>query len=462
MSPYLLILLLASAGNVLDLSDDSFRHFVSKSPMLIVLFHKPDCDWCNENYNRFVLLANTFQSSQVVFGQLNASENPFKAKQYTKGLYPYIYIYEAGIELPYGNEKKCEEILRWLEGKQHQAHQLIKSEEELLKISSRTDPSLVLFYDTKDESLDRFAINLWKETNYINIYEYHANDTSSAIFKKHPLPAVAMYHRGRSPLFFDGSLGTLQPVINFAYDNSIEQCELISNVTQYILLEKGSTFMLLFTSVRNSTLEKFACDSIDAELNLKFQIVDAESSISTPLIKLFGIRKEELPVIGIIKNSRFNPIRYKDTNANEESIKQFLFNYQTENITEYVVSEGEPQENNGPLYKIVGTSFKKIVMENTKHAVILAYSSKSYSDRILSEMKKAAASISLTYPIFFGYIDLDNNEIQNIYVPKVPALLIFKKHDKIPPLSFTGEIDEANIKAFISQHLQRIEQKTDL
>ena len=144
-----------------------------------------------------------------------------------------------------------------------------------------------------------------------------------------------------------------------------------------------------------------------------------------------------------------------------EKIKQFIKDWR-----EDPKSELEPVDNPGPIYKIVGKTFQRDVLDNDDDIVLNIYESWcqpcSSFDKVYENI---AESFSDYKKLKFAKVDIKLNYIKNHLITEHPTLKVFPGKDKSKSYIYSGNYEVEDIKNFIKEKIsysQKSEIKTDL
>ena len=161
------------------------------------------------------------------------------------------------------------------------------------------------------------------------------------------------------------------------------------------------------------------------------------------LINLFGFEEEQFNNTGlvfIIKFENETNVVYKmqNKNINNETIKQFILDYNDNKIKPEMKSEALPKKPYSEnFYKIVGKNFHKLIMENNEQGFLLYMKpSDCYNCSEVNKMFEGLAKANIeNYDILFGVVDPLINDIPDIDMDKImghPSFRYYYKNKKLP------------------------------
>ena len=119
----------------------------------------------------------------------------------------------------------------------------------------------------------------------------------------------------------------------------------------------------------------------------------------------------------------------------------------------FIKSEDEPKVNNGPVYKLVGKSFKKHVIDTDNDVFVKFYAPwcghcKALSPKYIDLAKKLKKNRKL----LIAEIDSTANEVEEVKINGFPTLKFYPGGKKSKPIDYDGDRSFDDMIKFIKDH----------
>ena len=107
---------------------------------------------------------------------------------------------------------------------------------------------------------------------------------------------------------------------------------------------------------------------------LKLFISDINEGMSVRLSEYCGVKEKDIPAVYILEPISQDPIKYRfQGKITEENILNFVSDWEKGKLKPFMKSEPEFEYNDGDVYNLVGTSYKREVIDNDKDVVVYFY-----------------------------------------------------------------------------------------
>jgi protein disulfide isomerase len=183
-----------------------------------------------------------------------------------------------------------------------------------------------------------------------------------------------------------------------------------------------------------------------------FVYADSKSEWGTRLVSFLALTDADLPRVEVLE-VRGEVKRYRFTGEmTEEALNKFIDDFKNGWIPRFFKSEEIPTENPGPVFKVVGKTFKQEVIDNDSDVLVKFYAEWCGHCKQLAPIYTAVAeSLKNNKKIKLVDIDATKNDVEGISVQGFPTLKFWKGKDKTAPIDFEGERTEEGILKFLKE-----------
>lgn len=189
-----------------------------------------------------------------------------------------------------------------------------------------------------------------------------------------------------------------------------------------------------YTHVFATAAQEFADDS------MLFVASGTKSRIEEQLFIFSQVQKS--PVIAILKPGKVMR-RYIYTGELDavtvDDIRAFIGSYRDGSLAPTFRSEAEPEEQ-GPVVKLVGTNYNRIVMDPTKDVFVDHYAPNCPHCKELEPVMQALGEQAASMPdLVIAKYDDTANEVDGLLLRGYPTLGLYRKDHKDEPYFYQGE-----------------------
>jgi len=186
--------------------------------------------------------------------------------------------------------------------------------------------------------------------------------------------------------------------------------------------------------------------------DLLFIQSDIKGALGKQIAETFGIQENNLPLMQAVEMQDETLMYRHNGELTEEEIKKFIENWKSGKATRYYTSEPIPTENPGPIYKVVGKTFKQEVIDSPQYVILKFYAPFcDYSKTLEPIYKKMAEIFKDNKNIKFCEIDATKNDLEGYKQEGYPTLKFYPANDKSNPFVYDGDFTEEAIHKFISE-----------
>lgn len=177
---------------------------------------------------------------------------------------------------------------------------------------------------------------------------------------------------------------------------------------------------------------------------------DIREGIENTSATFLEIDPKMLPYIEYI-HQKDETIRYKFTEKiTQSSVMRFVEMCKRGLSQRYIKSELIPAENPGPIYKVVGNSFSKEVMQNDLDILVLFHTPWCLRCKDFMQIYKELASSLIEHKkLKLVEIDYTKNDVPGQVLNNFPTLKLFPGKSKMKVFTYEGELTTEGITSFL-------------
>jgi len=135
----------------------------------------------------------------------------------------------------------------------------------------------------------------------------------------------------------------------------------------------------------------------------------------------------------------------------KESILAFVEQFEKNKLQRFIKSDNSEQRV-GSLIELVGSTFGQTVLKSRKQVAVLFYAPWCrFSQRLLPIWDSLAQELGGSQQLALAQINVDNNELQNATITRLPTVRFYPADRKDAPIDYEGEQGFSQILAFIQE-----------
>eukprot|EP00923_Selenidium_pygospionis_P060311 GHVN01106139.1.p1 GENE.GHVN01106139.1~~GHVN01106139.1.p1 ORF type:complete len:697 (-),score=148.00 GHVN01106139.1:176-2266(-) len=220
-------------------------------------------------------------------------------------------------------------------------------------------------------------------------------------------------------------------------------------------------------------VDAFRSVAVEFRGQLLFTLSGSESVFERRLMGLLAVEEDELPALRIITfnpkgNHHYHPaltyhadssiLRSVSREAAERELTSFVTRFTQGKLKPSLRSEQEPdpEDNDGPVKIVVGSTFEDIVLNNDQDVFMMFYAPWcGHCRKVEPALRMLGERIqngppNMSSKIIVGKLDATRNEVRNLSFTGYPTMLYFSVGRKQSPDQFTGVRSVEEMLKFIA------------
>ena len=454
--------------DILSLTEKTFEYALQDFKYLTVLFYSPENPQSKEFLPEYIKISSKLKEENFVFGKIDCIKYEKIKTKYNIESYPTLMLIKCKEKIIYNSQMNYEEIKKWLEENTKPEFIKINNKKELDKFSKNR---LCMVYFGNNETTINEIIKAERkfETMPLGLVTDEALIKSEAPKdKKDPKKEFKEYINIYKT--FDDKKNTLKGTLSskniykFVYTYSYPKVIEFTDETSNIIFEKRNPALVIFSS--KSGKERNPKDYQDSLHLLRYMwprikdkirlfVCDIKGNIASRMAKQCGIDMNNIPKVFIVHKENEVLKKYEMTGGiNEENMMIFINQFKKGKLTPYIRSEPVPKNNKGDVVKLVGSIYKKEVIENDKDVLVYFVSSKCKECKEFEpELEKLAKKLKKNNSkLVIATMDATLNDVEDLNINDFPTIVFYPGNGKDEEPLEIKERDVDSIEKFVIKY----------
>uniref|UniRef100_A0A646QIL9 Protein disulfide-isomerase n=1 Tax=Hemiscolopendra marginata TaxID=943146 RepID=A0A646QIL9_9MYRI len=429
---------------VLVLNKQNFDEVIEKNNFILVEFYAPWCGHCKALAPEYSKAAQKLEqeNSNIKLAKVDATEETELAEKHEVRGYPTLKFFKNGKPTSYTGGRTADEIVNWLKKKTGPAAAALTSVDEIEKFKDASDVAIIGFFkdvasgDAKIflEVADDIDDSPFAVTSEDAAFEkYGLNKDGVVLFKK--------FDEGKND--FEGEI-SVEALKTFIQINSLPLVtEFAHETAQKIFGGEIKSHALLFGDKSSADLkakkETFREVAKTFKGKVLFVSINTEEEDNQRILEFFGIKKEELPALRLIRLDE-DMTKYKpDVNDfTKEYLNKYIEDFVDNKLKPHLLSQDLPEDWNKHAVKtLVSSNFDEIAFDKSKDVLVEFYAPWcGHCKQLAPIYEKLGETFQKNPSVVVAKIDATSNELEHTKIQSFPTIKLFKRE--------TNEVIEYN------------------
>ena len=451
----------ASENSVIKLNEDNLGIAMREFKYLTVLFYSSNDPNCLSVIPEFEKASMDLREENFVLGKIDSDVSTEIVRYFKVEAIPSIVFFHHGKNFFYEGEKKEKDIIKWVIEKTKREYNEIHNEKELEEFQKLYDINMI--YCGSDNKVMREIILAERKIEDIPMGVTSDEKMIKSLAEKgheDKKEFIILFTKTELQKYYLYNLTSFQNIVEFYNLYSTPKVMEFSAQTSSVLFSKRHNSLLIFSIRGTSEYDemKNILEKLWPKLNkkLKLFVADLNEGMSVRLSEYCGAKEKDLPLAYILEPVSQDPIKYRlKGKINEETLMNFITLWEKKELKPFMRSEPEYESNEGEVLNLVGTSYKKNVIDNDKDVLVYFYAPWCEKcQNFYPKLEKLARKLKKRNPnLLFTKMDATENDIDYFVVNKYPTIKFYPGNKK------NEEPININYKSGIVELLDLIESK---
>ena len=441
--------------DVIVLTDLTFDKAIEKYEYLMVYFYAPWCIRCNKFHPEYDRAATLLRKENLFLAKVDATTEKKLERRFELNGFPVVKLFIKGKEIDYKKERKSLALVNWMRRKTNgPATQNLNSIEEIEKFKNESDVVLI-YYGNDNTDIKEFT-NVARKLDDYPFGIVNNKDLFQKYYKKGTIVLFKKFNEKKRELNEIKEKNIEEFINKYSSPKLMKLDEKAAN----IIFHNNQSALFLFADEKSKKWMEYEklMEKISDKLNYKLKVVitDIKGVLPTKLADKMVIKENDLPAIRIVDTTGKYIKKYKmNGEISEKNIFKFIDDWENKKIKSYVKSGEVPKENNEDVFIVVGNTFEKEVINNSKDVMVLFYSPLCYHCKaLLPKYEKVAKRLKdKNKNILLTKINAIENEVESIGDYGFPKIQFYPGNKKSePPIEYVGDKSIEDIIQFIKNN----------
>jgi protein disulfide-isomerase A1 len=437
------------------ITDSNYEEIIEKYDYLLILFYGPGCEHCKKFYSEYEKAAHILMKEKLFLSIVDISKEKNLSETFRIKELPTIRLLSKKSIFDYTGGSTKDEIINWMRKKTNgTAVNILKTVEDVEKFQKENSVVLIYFGSDKNDTElftkearknENLSFGIVESKDVINKY---AKEGSMLFIKKADELKIELTEINEKNIEEIISKYSLPKIFDF------------NEKAAQIIFGKSLPSLFLFGNKKllnrwedHEKLMKYLSRTVNT--TLKLVLANVKDKISKKLFDFIGLEETDIPSIVII-DARDGFKKFKmEGEVNDVNAIQFIKNWESNSLKQYLRTAVEPANNDGPVKIIVGSSYEREVINNDKDVfVIFHFPGCHYCKELFPAFEEVAKKLKDKNPkLLIGTFNVNENEIdliRNIY--EFPSIKFYPGNKKKEePLEYYGSREVKYIIEYIKQ-----------
>ncbi|EDW94574.1 protein disulfide-isomerase [Drosophila yakuba] len=422
---------------VLVATVDNFKQLIADNEFVLVEFYAPWCGHCKALAPEYAKAAQQLaeKESPIKLAKVDATVEGELAEQYAVRGYPTLKFFRSGAPVEYSGGRQAADIIAWVTKKTGPPAKDLTSVADAEQFLKDNEIAIIGFFkDLESEeaktftkaanALDSFVFGVSSNADVIAKYEAESNGV--ILFKP--------FDDKKS--VFEGEL-TEENLKKFAQVQSLPLIvEFNHESASKIFGGSIKSHLLFFVSREAGHIEKYVDPLKEIAKQYRddilFVTISSDEEDHTRIFEFFGMNKEEVPTIRLIKLEE-DMAKYKpeSNDLSAETIEAFLKKFLDGKLKQHLLSQELPEDwDKNPVKVLVSSNFESVALDKSKSVLVEFYAPWcGHCKQLAPIYDQLAEKYKDNEDIVIAKMDSTANELESIKISSFPTIKYFRKED---------------------------------
>ncbi|CAB3363638.1 Hypothetical predicted protein [Cloeon dipterum] len=422
---------------VLVLNKANFKKAVADNEFILVEFYAPWCGHCKALAPEYAKAAESLESegSSIKLGKVDATEEPELAEEFSVRGYPTLKFFRSGNPVEYNGGRQAADIVSWLKKKTGPAAKALESVDAAKDFIEGSNVGVVGFF--KDQTTDGAKAFL-SAASAIDDHPFGITSDDS-VFSEYGVEGekVVLFKKfDDNRVDFEGELAP-DALTKFVSSEALPLVvEFNHDTAQKIFGGEIRSHLLLFFSKEAGHFDKYLEGTRNVAKKHKGQVlfvtIDADDDSHQRILEFFGMKKEEVPAMRLIKLEE-DMAKYKPESGelSEEIIAQFVQDFVEGKLKQHLLSEELPEDwDKNPVKVLVATNFDAVAFDTNKDVLVEFYAPWcGHCKQLVPIYDELGEKFKDSETVVIAKMDATANELEHTKISSFPTIKLYKKGD---------------------------------
>ncbi|XP_017862376.1 PREDICTED: protein disulfide-isomerase [Drosophila arizonae] len=416
---------------------DNFKQVITDNEFVLVEFYAPWCGHCKALAPEYAKAAQQLaeKESPIKLAKVDATVEGDLAEQYQVRGYPTLKFFRSGSPVEYNGGRQAADIIAWVTKKTGPPAKDLTSVADAEQFLQDNEIAIIGFFKDVESAeakvftkaanaLDSFVFGITSNADVIAKYE--AKDNGVILFK--PFDEKKSVFEGElneENLKKFAQVQSLPLIVDFNHESAakIFGGSIKSHLLFFVSKEAGH--IEAHVDPLKEIAKKYREDIL-------FVTISSDEEDHTRIFEFFGMNKEEVPTIRLIKLEE-DMAKYKpETNdLSAESIEAFLQKFLDGKLKQHLLSQELPEDwDKQPVKVLVSSNFESVALDKSKSVLVEFYAPWcGHCKQLAPIYEQLAEKYKDNADIVIAKMDSTANELENIKISSFPTIKYFRKDD---------------------------------
>jgi len=442
-----------AASEVVVLTQSNFDSEIAKNDATLVEFYAPWCGHCKAlapEYDR----ASVMLQGQGVLGKVDCTAHRELCSKYEVQGFPTVKLFRNDGSEPtdYDQARKAEAIVKFMQKQRAPAYTTAATAAELDAAKAKADLVVVGFVAEGDnagkEEFVAVAKVLRNEYDFVLVQ----NDQLAQDNGVSSRPGAVIFRKFDEPTVVFGGAFNRDELADWVYAEAFPLLGTIGPENYQKYLERGLPLMWIFVNYdkEKDVLETAKTVAKDHKKDISFVQLDGVRWADHA--KTLGLNGKTPGIVIEDRETRKHYVLPQDAPVTAEALRGLIQGYLAKTLQPTLKSEAEPADNSGPVKVVVGKSFDKIVLDNSKDVLVEFYAPWcGHCKSLAPKYEQLGAQFKESPSVVIAKVDATENDTP-ADIKGFPTLIFYPAGAKDEPVTYDGDRTVEAMAAFIREH----------